>query len=173
MEEIVPFEPDVHMEEFYQMNIETCVWHWEQLWETYQIDTPSILGQTPQEYIDAHLEPFTRLKPPEGIVLLAVVDGDVAGMIALTKLSDDTGELHRMWNRTQYRGRGLGRQLLSKILEAGREFGCSTFMLSTPKFSHAAQHLYRSAGFKERDEYPETEIPPDFRSYWIYMEKKE
>ncbi len=172
MAEIVPFDPNVHMEEFYQMNVETATWHYEQLLVNYQIDIVSILGQTAQEYVDDNLEPYTSLKPPKGIIYLAVADGDVAGMIAVTKLSDDTGELHRMWNRRKFRGRGFGRQLLNKVLEAGREFGCSTFMLSTPKFAHAAQHLYRSAGFTERGEYPETEVPPDFRSYWIYMEKK-
>ena len=36
----------------------------------------------------------------------------------------------------------------------------------------AAQHVYRSAGFQEREKYPETEVPPELQPYWIYMEKK-
>jgi hypothetical protein len=35
----------------------------------------------------------------------------------------------------------------------------------------AAHHLYRSFGFIECKEYPETEILPQFRSYCLYMEK--
>jgi hypothetical protein len=32
--------------------------------------------------------------------------------------------------------------------------------------------LYKSAGFKEIDDYPESEIPVDWRHYWIFMEMK-
>jgi hypothetical protein len=35
----------------------------------------------------------------------------------------------------------------------------------------AAHHLYRSFGFIERNEYPETDIPAQLRSQWLYMEK--
>ena len=173
MERIVPLDPDVHREEFRQLCLGTFTWHSEQLRENYQIDTDSVFGKTVPELVEEQLESYLGLKPPEGLVYLLEVEGEAAGMIAVTKLSDDTGEIHRMWNRPKYRGRGFGKRLLNKILEAGRELGCSSFKLSTPKFAHAAQHLYRSAGFKEGDEYPESEIHQDLRQYWIYMEKKE
>ena len=35
-----------------------------------------------------------------------------------------------------------------------------------------AQSIYAEAGFREIDEYPEIENPPQFRSYYLYMEKK-
>jgi hypothetical protein len=35
----------------------------------------------------------------------------------------------------------------------------------------AAQHVYRSAGFREIVKYTETEVPPEMQPYWIYMEK--
>jgi len=63
--------------------------------------------------------------------------------------------------------------MLNKLLEAGREFGCSTFVLDTAKFMTAAQHIYRSAGFVEREEYPESEVPATFQPYWLFMEKVE
>jgi len=55
----------------------------------------------------------------------------------------------------------------------GREFGFSSFLLETSKFMTIAHHLYKSAGFIEREEYPESETPKTLRSYQIYMEKKE
>jgi N-acetylglutamate synthase-like GNAT family acetyltransferase len=173
MAELVPFNPDVHMDEFRQMNIESIRWHSEQLLEKHQIDTVSMTGQSVEEYVDAHLESYAVLKPPEGVVYILLVEGEVAGMAALTKLSDDTGELHRMWINPDCRGSGYSRPLLNKVLEAGRGIGCSTFKLSTPKFAHAAQHLYRSAGFKETGEYQESEVPPFLRQFWTYMEKRE
>ena len=63
--------------------------------------------------------------------------------------------------------------MLNKLLEVGEDFGCSTFLLDTAKFMTTAQHIYKSAGFKERAEYPENEIPAIFRPYWLFMEKKE
>ena len=173
MAEIVPFDTKVHKEEFRQLCLGTFNWHKEQLFDHYQIDTDSVLGKTIPELVEDQLESYLGLKPPEGIVLILEVEGEAAGMIALTKLSDDTGELHRMWNRPKYRGRGFGRKLLNKVLEAGRGLGCSSFKLSTPKFALAAQHLYRSAGFEEGDEYPESEVHKELRQHWIYMEKKE
>jgi len=173
MEELVPFNPDVHTEEFTQMNIEYMTWIFNQLDENYQIDAVSITGQSVPEWVNDNLEPYTSLKPPEGILYILEVDGDVAGMGALKKLSDETGEVKRMYNRPKYRGRGYGRIMLNRLLGEGGKFGCSSFRLDTPKWAHAAQHLYRSTGFTEREAYPGSEIPPMLQPYWIWMEKKE
>jgi len=172
MAEIIPFDPDLHLEEFRQMNIKTNVWHWEQVWDNHQMDVGSILGQTPQEYVDNHLSLYTNMKPPEGIIYMIDVDGDIAGMGTIKKLSDDVGELKRMYTYHQYRRRGYARQMLNKLLEAGREFGCTSFLLDTARFS-VAHHLYRSAGFKEIDPYPESEIPQELWQHWYFMEKTE
>ena len=171
MEEIIPLEPEVHREEFRQLCIETFTWHKEQLWENYQVNTDTIFGSIP-EFTDHQLESYLSLRPPEGIVYLLEVDAEVVGMVALTKLSDDIAELHRMWIRPEHRGRGFGKKLFSKVMETGREFGYSTFRLATPRFAHAAQHVYRSAGFKEIDEYREVAYPI-LSQYWISMEKRE
>ena len=171
MEEFVPFDPNIHKNEFIRMNIEYMEWIFSQLDENYQLDSLSKLGMTVPEIVNATIEPFLKLKPPEGIIYLLIVEGDVAGMGALEKLSDEVGEIKRMYSRPQYRGRGYGKIMLNRLLEVGRQFGCSSFRLDTPKWAHAAQHIYRSAGFKEREEYPESEIPPNLRSYWLFMEK--
>jgi len=141
--------------------------------ENYQFDAASGSEQTIREYVDEHLEELTSLSPPHGIIYLLSVDGNVEGMGAIRKLRDEIGEIKRMYIRPFYRGRGYGKQMLDKLLEAGREFGCSTFLLDTAKFMTAAQHIYRSAGFKEREEYPESEIPATFLPYWLFMEKVE
>ena len=96
------------------------------------------IGQTIPKWVDDNLEPFTSLKPPGGILYMLVVEGAVAGIGALRKLSDEVGELKRMYNLPHYKGRGLGKKMLNKLLEDGRKFGCSSFMLDTPKWAHAA-----------------------------------
>lgn len=173
MEEFVIYNPDVHREEFRQMNLEYVTWLSDQLMENYQVDTSSVVGQTMEEYVDDHLELYTSLKPPNGVLYLLVVDGEVAGMGALRKLRENVGEVKRMYNRPQYRGNGYGKKMLNRLLEAGRELGCSTFILDSAKFMAAAHHIYRSAGFNDRGEYPESEPPDILRKYWIYMEKIE
>jgi GNAT superfamily N-acetyltransferase len=170
--EIIPFDPDVHIGDFRQMNIDSMAWHCDEL-ENYGVDGEAVLGMTVEEYVDDTIGKYLDLRPPEGVVYVVEADGEAVGMLALTKLSDDTGELHRMWVNPGSRGKGQGKPLLHKVLEAGRELGCSTFKLSTPRFAHAAQHIYRSAGFMEVEEYPESEVQPSIRQHWIYMEKRD
>ena len=62
--------------------------------------------------------------------------------------------------------------MLNRLMEAGEEFGYTSLRLDTPRFSRTAQHIYRSAGFDEIEEYPESEIPPMIRQYWLFMEKR-
>lgn len=170
--EFVPFDKNVHMKEFHDMNIEYMTWIFNELDNNYQIDSLAMMGMSIPEVVDSTIRPFLGLKPPEGILLLAEVEGKIAGMGALTRLGDEMGEIKRMYNRPQYRGRGLGKQMLHRLLEMGKEYGYTSFMLDTPKWAYAAQHIYKSAGFKEIEEYPESQIPPDFRQYWMFMEKR-
>ena len=51
-------------------------------------------------------------------------------------------------------------------------FGCSRILLDTGQFMTTAQNVYRVAGFKEIEKYPESEVPPEMQPYWLYMEKK-
>ena len=173
MVEFVPFDMNVHKKEFVKLNIELITWISEQLGDNYQLDTVSAIGQTIPEYVDDHLKDLTSLKPPEVIIYLLMVAGDIAGMGALRKLSNEIGEIKRMYIRPLYRGRGYGKQMLNKLLEVGRKYGCSSFLLETSKFMIVAQHIYKSAGFIEREEYPESDMPTVFRQYQLFMEKTE
>ena len=159
------------MDDFYQMNLESMTWHQDELLEKYQIDIGELLGLTAQDFVDNSIGKYLDLKPPEGIVLLLLVDNQVAGMLALTKIDNETGELHRMWIRTKYRRMGFSKPLLKNVLKEGADLGLTKVKLSTPKFAVAAQHLYKSAGFVETPEYPETEVVSTLRHLWVYMEK--
>jgi ribosomal protein S18 acetylase RimI-like enzyme len=111
------------------------------------------------------------LEPLRWVLYILEADGDAAGMGALKRLDDETGEIKRMYIRPQYRVKGYGKKMLNRLLTDGGEMGCSTFRLDTPRWAHAAQHLYRSAGFREMEPYPESEVPPMLQPYWIWMER--
>ena len=173
LEKFVQFEPDVHKDEFIQMNIEYISWIADQLSENFQIDAFSMISSSAEERAFSTFEEYRLLKPPNGIVYIFEVNGDIAGMIALRKLSDDVGEIKRMYNRPQFRGRGIGRKLLNQVLEWGRNNGCSIFRLDTANYKSAAQHIFRTSGFKEIGAYPGSAIGPILQPYWTYMEKRE
>jgi len=86
MAEFVPFDLNVHKEVFVKLNVEFITWIADQFRENYQLDSVSNIGQTIPEYVDAHLEDLTSLKPPDGIIYLLVDGGDIAGMGAIRKL---------------------------------------------------------------------------------------
>ena len=54
-----------------------------------------------------------------------VGDDVLIGMGAIRKVSEEIGEIKRMYIQPSHRGRGHGKQMLNKLLEAGREFGFS------------------------------------------------
>jgi RimJ/RimL family protein N-acetyltransferase len=170
--EVVPFDPVLHTEEFRQMNIEYLTWYADQAKERYQIDLLSVVGSI-QEYVDDNLESFMSWKPPNGVLYIIEEKGKVAGMGGLRKLRETVGEVKRMYIRPQFRGNGYGKQMAIRLLDEGRKLGCSSFLLDTAEYMLAAQHIYKSVGFKERGVYPESEPPEVMRPYMIFMEKKE
>ena len=93
---------------------------------------------------------------PGGALLLARVDGAVAGCCALRPLPDsdyaDAAEMKRLYVRPMFRGFGLGRTLTEGILDAARLAGYQHVLLDTISDMEAARALYEELGF--------VEIPP-------------
>lgn len=110
--------------------------------------------------------------PPDGRVLLAMRESQPAGIACLKRLREGVGEVKRMYVRPEFRGEGIGHSLLEAILGEARQIGYPTVRLDSARFMQAAHALYRSAGFREIEPYPESEIPPDFQANWIFMEKQ-
>lgn len=59
--------------------------------------------------------------------------------------------LKRMYLRAEYRGRGLGRQLLGLALATARREGCEQVRLDTTDRQYDAIRLYEGAGFALAD----------------------
>src|SRR5580693_3658471 len=88
--------------------------------------------------------------PPEGRLLLAEYEIQLAGCVALHKLEPGVCEMKRLYLRPQFRNRGLGRALAERILTEARQIGYHRMRLDTvePVMSDAVA-MYRKLGFKE------------------------
>jgi GNAT superfamily N-acetyltransferase len=85
--------------------------------------------------------------PPDGRILLAFVEDDLAGCVALRKIRQGACEMKRLYLRPAFRGQGLGRALAEEIIAEAHAMGFATMYLDTGKFMRAAPALYRSLGF--------------------------
>ncbi len=70
---------------------------------------------------------------PEGCLLLAVVNGQPAGCVALRPRGPGVCELKRMYVRPQYQGQGLGRALCERVIQEGKDKGYAMMRLDTEK----------------------------------------
>lgn len=129
-------------------------------------------GITYRQFAELIVDEFAFFNPPEGISYILFVDEEAAGMGALRKLNSTIGEITRMYIRPQHRGIGLRKELVELLMKKGKEFRFSSIFLCTGVFMQTALHLYRSFGFYEREEYPESEVPQEMKPFWLFMEKK-
>lgn len=91
--------------------------------------------------------------PPDGILILASVDGKAAGCIALRKLSEGICEMKRLYVRDAYRGLSIGKKLASRLIDEARNMNYHYMRLDTLATMKKAQSLYFSFGFHEIEPY--------------------
>jgi putative acetyltransferase len=100
---------------------------------------------------------------PHGALLLALVDGEVAGCGALRALTDvdyaNACEMKRLYVRPAFRRFGIGRLLAQALMDRGVQAGYSNLLLDTLDDMEAARGLYSSLGFEEIPPYYFNPIP--------------
>ena len=115
---------------------------------------------TSQNFAQELAELPSKYAPPDGRILVATVDGQPAGCVALRPLSDGACEMKRLYVRPQHRAGGLGRKLAERIIEEARTRGYTSMRLDTfPSQMRGAVSLYRALGFNEIPPYWDNPLP--------------
>jgi putative acetyltransferase len=100
---------------------------------------------------------------PKGHLLLAFVDGELAGCGGVRALPDadyaNACEMKRLYVRPAFRRFGLGRLLVQALLDEARRAGYSVLLLDTLDDMEAARSMYASLGFEEIPPYYFNPIP--------------
>ncbi|KAG8508629.1 N-acetylaspartate synthetase, partial [Galemys pyrenaicus] len=89
------------------------------------------------------------MKPPGSCFWVAVLDGNVVGIVAArAHEADNTVELLRMSVDARFRGKGIAKALGRKVLEFALLHNYSAVVLGTTAVKVAAHKLYESLGFR-------------------------
>jgi ribosomal protein S18 acetylase RimI-like enzyme len=101
--------------------------------------------------------------PPRGALLLAKVQGEIAGCCALRPIDNadypNAAEMKRLYVRDAFRGLGLGRRLAEAAMDAAHQGGYAAVLLDTLSDMEAARALYADLGFHEIPPYYHNPIP--------------
>lgn len=108
-------------------------------------------------YADAARMPGPYV-PPRGGIWLAEANGTGIGCVALRPMTEQAGEVKRMFVAAEWRGRGVGRALLETLIAFARSKDYDTLRLGTLHDMDAAQGLYRSVGFTPIERYRADEL---------------
>ncbi len=100
-----------------------------------------------------------RYAPPAGRLLLATVQGKVAGTGALRPLAGFACEAKRLYVLPEFRGQGIGEALVRRIIDDARAAGYrEMFADSLPSMSTALS-IYQRLGFSETWPYSSSPTP--------------
>lgn len=103
---------------------------------------------------------------PDGRLLLAYWNSELAGCVAMRKLADGICEMKRLFVRDEFRGKQIGVALIERLIADAHEIGYQRMRLDTypPKMGKAVS-LYESHGF--------VPIPPYYQNPYdgvLFME---
>lgn len=140
--------------------------------EALQYD-PTAFGSTYAETVDQPEEYWREgLTTSKGIKLFASADGELVGMAGSFYEQDDQGtdvaRIIAVYVKPAYRGRGISRALIERLLEMIRqEKKVATALLEVHQNSAAAIATYKKLGFKEIGSFPDF-VAPDGRHFPYY-----
>jgi GNAT superfamily N-acetyltransferase len=90
---------------------------------------------------------------PDGRLLLAYYDANIAGCVALKKFADGVCELKRLWVRPSFRGKGIGKVLVESLINEARGAGYNAMILETEFTLKSARAIYEELGFEKTKPY--------------------
>lgn len=105
---------------------------------------------------------------PQGIILLAELDGAPVGCGMTHALNAQDAEIKRVFVRPEARGTGAGQALSQALVDQARVDGYSRVLLDTAAAFKGAQRLYERLGFQARGPY--TELPEGTADKLVFYE---
>jgi GNAT superfamily N-acetyltransferase len=109
-------------------------------------------GGTPAAHLEWLPVPPADLAPPDGGLLMGVVDGLPVTGGAFLRFDGDTAELKRIWTDSAYRRRGYAKALLAALEAETAARGYRRLYLITGNRQPEAAALYDATGY--------TRVPP-------------
>jgi len=121
-----------------------------------------------QSFEEELKEPLKKYGLPNGDLMLAYWNDEVAGCIALTKMKEAGAcEMKRLYVKPGFRKNKIGRLLIEELLNSAKERNYAKMRLDTFLKLQAAVHLYEQFGFKNISPYYNNPLQGV-----VYMEKE-
>ena len=100
---------------FHELSWEYLQWANARVYEEYGVSADI------QSMLDEDLRDLDKFLPPCGRLLLAEYEGQVVGLACMKRIRKEIGEIKRMYVRSAYRRRGIGRALLEALIAEARD----------------------------------------------------
>lgn len=78
--------------------------------------------------------------------IVSLVDGKITGYAGMWVVLDEA-QLTNVALHPDYRGKGMGKEILSYMIELAKQLGAAKMTLEVRKSNQIAQHMYRNLGF--------------------------
>jgi putative acetyltransferase len=113
-------------------------------------------------------DPRRFILEPGGKIFIAEEDTQAIGCCALLARAPGEFEVAKMAVTESAQGKGIGRQLLAKTIDAARAAGAHLLYIETNRKLGPAVRLYESLGFRHLP--PERIVPSPYARANVYME---
>jgi DNA-binding MarR family transcriptional regulator/GNAT superfamily N-acetyltransferase len=107
-----------------------------------------------------------EMQPPNGIFVVAWLDGEPVGCGGMKRLDATTVEIKRVWTARSARSQGVARRIMQTLETLAQASGVTTVRLDTNRSLTEAQAMYRQSGYREIARYNDN----PYAHYWF--EKK-
>lgn len=125
-------------------DLEQCRSLWAEMVQRHRdiYNDPSIGGNDPGSEFDEHL---SRVGPEK--IWVAIAGDKIIGLVSLIR-DGEQAEIEPIVVASQYRGRGIGRELLSHAIEQARSSGVVCLSVKPVARNEEAITFFHEAGFK-------------------------
>ena len=103
--------------------------------------------------------------PPDGVFLIAYVDGAPLACAGYRRYDESIAELKRMYVRPEGRRKGLAKLLLAELEQRAAVAGYQQMWLETGVPQHEAMDLYSRSGYARIEPFGQFAWAPDQRCY--------